>query len=79
MQYGIPARGKYRKEVTGIENQLQFVLEIRKRRPGFKVKVVLLVINVFGGGIKEIKELENMLEKKFCTKRLCHKCRKLFL
>ena len=53
MQYGMPARGKYRKEVTGIENQLQFVLEIRKRTPGLKAKVVLLLINAFGGGIKE--------------------------
>ena len=79
MQYGMPARGKYRKEVTGIENQLQFVLEIRKRTPGLKAKVVLLVINAFGGGIKEIKELENILEKKVCAKRLWHKSRKLFL
>ena len=79
MQYGMPAREKYRKEVAGIENQLQFVLEIRKRRPEFKVKVVLLVISAFGGGIKEIKGLENMLEKKVCVKRLWHKCRKLFL
>ena len=78
MQYGMSAREKYR-NVTGIENQLQFVLKIRKRRPGFKVKVVLLIITAFGGRIKEIKELENMLEKKVCVKRLWHKCRKLFL
>ena len=32
--------------------------------PGFKVKVVLLVISAFGGAVKEIlKQLENMFEK----------------
>ena len=31
----------------------QLVFEIRQRRLGFKVKVVLLVISVFGGGTRE--------------------------
>ena len=42
-------------------NYRQFAFQIRERRPGFNVKVVLLVINAFSGGIKEIlKELENV-------------------
>ena len=45
-------------------NHRQLAFEIRERKPGFKVKVVTLVISSFGGGIKEIlKELENMFEK----------------
>ena len=42
-------------------NYRQFAFQIRERRPGFNVKVVLLVINAFSGGIKEIlKELKNV-------------------
>ena len=49
-------------------NYRQLVFEIRERRPGFIVKVVPLVISVFGCGIKEmLKELDNMFEKDdFC-------------
>ena len=35
-------------------NYRQFAFKIRERRPGFKVKVVPLVISAFGGGVKEI-------------------------
>ena len=53
---------------TGKKNQFQEAFKIKKRR--FKVKVVLLVMSVFGGGIKEIlKKLKNMFEKDdFCEK-----------
>ena len=43
-------------------NYRQLACKIRERRPGFKVKVVLLVISAFGGGVKEIKELGKMFE-----------------
>ena len=43
-------------------NYRQLAFKIRERRPGFKVKVMLLVISAFGGGVKEIKELEKMFE-----------------
>ena len=50
-------------------NCRQFSFEIRKRKPVFKIRVMLLVISVFGGWMKEVlKELENMLEKDFCEK-----------
>ena len=35
-------------------NYRQLAFEIRESRPGFKVKVLLLVISAFGGGMKEI-------------------------
>ena len=35
-------------------NYRQLAFKIRERRPGFKVKVVPLVISLFGGGITEI-------------------------
>ena len=72
MWYGIPAREQYRKEKIGKENQLQAAtFEIRERRPGFKVKVVPLVISAFRGDIKEIlKELENMFEKDDLCERI---------
>ena len=45
-------------------NFRQLAFKITERRSGFKVKVVPLVIRVFGGGIEEIlKELENVFEK----------------
>ena len=45
-------------------NYRQLAFEIRERRPGYKVKVVPLVISVFSGGLKEmLKELENMFGK----------------
>lgn len=50
-------------------NCRQFSFEIRKRKPVFKIRVMLLLISVFGGWMKEVlKELENMLEKDFCEK-----------
>ena len=46
-------------------------MEIREKRPGFKAKVVLLVISAFDGGIKEVsKELENMSEKDNLCERI---------
>ena len=52
-------------------NYRQHAFEIKERRPGFKVKVVPLVIPAFGGSIKEIlKELENMFEKDNFCKRI---------
>ena len=52
-------------------NYRQLAFEIRGGRPGFEVKVVLLVINAFGGGIKEIlKELQNMFEKDDLCERI---------
>ena len=51
--------------------QLAFDIRERERRPGFKVKVLPLVISAFGGGIKEIlKELENMFEKDDLCERI---------
>ena len=35
-------------------NYRQLAFKIRESRPGFKVKVLLLVISAFGGGMKEI-------------------------
>ena len=52
-------------------NYSQLAFEIRERRPGFKVKVVPLVINVFGNGLKEmLKNLENMFEKDDLCERI---------
>ena len=61
----MPSREQYRNEVIEKRtNHRQFAFEIRERKPGFKVKVVPLVISSFSGGIKEIlKELENMFDK----------------
>ena len=57
MWYGMAVREQYRKQEIGKENKLHATC-IRDRRPGFKVKVVPLVISVFEGGIKEVlKEL----------------------
>ena len=45
-------------------NYRQLAFKIRERRPGFKVKVVPLVISVFGDGLKGmLKELEKMFRK----------------
>ena len=45
-------------------NYRQLAFKIRERRPGFKVKVVPLVISVFGDGLKGmLKELEKMFGK----------------
>ena len=35
-------------------NYRQLAFKIKERRPGFKVKVVPLVISAFDGGLKEI-------------------------
>ena len=52
------AREQYRKEEVGKENQLQavYIWNKKERRPGFKVKVVSLVISAFGGGINPIQD-----------------------
>ena len=53
-----------KKKLEKRTNYRQLEFKIRERKPGFKVKVVPLVISVFGGGLKEmLKELENMFEK----------------
>ena len=45
-------------------NYSQLAFKTREKGPGFKVKVVPLLISAFGGGIEKIlKELENMFEK----------------
>ena len=77
MRYGMPTREQYRKEEIGKEDQLKAagIRNKRERRPGFKLKVVLLVISAFGRGIKEIlKQLERMI----CVKGSWQKCRKQF-
>ena len=64
---------QYRKEEIGKEKQLQaaYIRNKRERRSGFKVKVVPLVISVFGGDLKEmLKELENMFEKDYLCERI---------
>ena len=61
-------------------NYRQLAFEIRERRPGFKVRVVPLVISAFGGGIKEIlKELENMFEKDDLCERVVAEIQKTIL
>ena len=70
MWYGMPAREHTeKKRLEKRTNYRQFAFQIRERRPGFNVKVVLLVINAFSGGIKEIlKELKNVWKKWFVWK-----------
>ena len=61
-------------------NYRQLAFKIRERRPGFKVKVVPLVISLFGGGITEIlKELENMSEKDDLCERIVVEMQKKIL
>ena len=61
-------------------NQRQLAFKIRERRPGFKVKVVALVISAFGGGIKEIlKKLESMFEKDDLYERIVAEIQKTIL
>ena len=60
-----------KKRLENITNYRQIAYEIRERRPGFKVEVVLLVISAFDGGIRELlKELENMFEKDDLCKKI---------
>ena len=68
----MPAREQYKKKrLEKRANYGQLACEIKKRRPGFKVRVVPLVISVFCGGVKEIlKELENMFEKDDLRERI---------
>ena len=69
----MPSGEQYRKEEIGKEKQLQAacIRNKRERRSGFKVKVVPLVISVFGGDLKEmLKELENMFEKDYLCERI---------
>ena len=63
MSYGMPAREQYRKEEIGKENQL--------RRPGFKVRVVPLVISAFCK--------ENMFEKDDLCERIVAEMQKTIL
>ena len=59
-----------KKRIEKKKNYRQLAFELRERRPGFKVRVVPLVIIALGGGIKEtIKEQENIFE----TNDLCKK------
>ena len=61
-------------------NFRQLAFEIRERRPGFKVKVVPLVISIFGGGLKELlKELENMFKKDDLCERIGAEMQKTIL
>ena len=55
MWHGMAVREQHRKQETGKENKLHAtcIRDKRERRPGFKVKVVPLVISAFEGGIKE--------------------------
>ena len=53
-----------KKRLENRTNYRQLAFEIRDRRPGFKVKVVPLVISVFGDGLKGmLTELEKMFGK----------------
>ena len=68
------------KRLEKITNYRQLAFEIRVRRPGFKVKVVPLVVSVFGGGLKEmLKELENMFEKYDLCERIGAEIQKTIL
>ena len=61
-------------------NFRKLAFEIRERRPGFKVKVVQLVISIFGGGLKELlKELENMFKKDDLCERIGAEMQKTIL
>ena len=69
--------GKKRLQNSTSYRQLAF--EIRERRPGFKVKVVPLVISALIGDIKKIlKELKIYFKKIIYVKRLWQKCKELF-
>ena len=60
-----------KKRLEKRSNYRQLAFETRERRSGFKVKVVPLVISVFGGDLKEmLKELENMFEKDYLCERI---------
>ena len=63
MSYGMPAREQSRKEEIGKENHL--------RRPGFKVRVVPLVISAFCK--------ENMFEKDDLCERIVAEMQKIIL
>ena len=69
-----------KKRVEKRTNYRQLTFEIRERKPGFKVKVLPLVISAFGGGLKEIlKELENMVEKGDLCERIVAEMQKTIL
>ena len=44
---------KEKKRLEKRTNYRQLALEIRERRPVFKVKVVQLIVSAFGGGLKK--------------------------
>ena len=68
-----------KKRIDKKKKNRQLAFELRERRPGFKGRVVPLVISALGGGIKEtIKELENIFETNDLCKRLLRRCRRQF-
>ena len=69
-----------KKRLEKRSNYRQLAFEIRERRSGFKVKVVSLVISVFGGDLKEmLEELENMFEKDYLCERIGAEIQKTIL
>ena len=55
-------------------------MEIREKRPGFKVKDVPLIISASSGGVKEVlKEPENMLEKDDLCEKIVAEMQKTIL
>ena len=59
-------------------NYRQLAFEIRERKP--ELKVVPLVLRVFGGDLKEmLKELENMFEKDDLCERIEAETQKIIL
>ena len=60
-------------------NYRHLAFEITERRPGFKVKIVLLVTSAFGGVLKKYKRNKKIcLKKMIYVKGLWQKRRKLF-
>ena len=57
----------------------QLASKITERSPEFKVKVELLVISAFGGGIKEILKLEKIFEKDDLCEKILAEMQKTIL
>ena len=69
-----------KKRLEKKSNYKQLAIEIRERRPGFEVKVVPLVISVFGLCLKEIlKKLKNMFDKDDLCERIVPEMQKTIL
>ena len=62
-------------------NYMQLAFEIKEKRLVFQVKVVKLVISVFGGGTKKVlKELKNMFAKDdLCKKTVVEMLETIFM